>query len=43
MNKKELNNINEGLKIAAVNYYYDNNYDILKGIKIICSSLNYFI
>ena len=41
MNKNELNNINEGLKIAAVNYYYDNNYDILKGIKIICSSLNY--
>lgn len=41
MNKKELNNINEGLKIAAANYYYDNNYDIMKGIEIMCSSLNY--
>ena len=41
MNKNELNNINEGLKIAAANYYYDNNYDIMKGIEIMCSSLNY--
>ena len=41
MNKNELNNINEGLKIAAVNYYYNNNYDILEGIKIMCNSLNY--
>ena len=41
MNKNELNNINEGLRIAAANYYYDNNYDIMKGIEIMCSSLNY--
>ena len=41
MNKNELNNINEGLRIAAANYYHDNNYDIMKGIEIICGSLNY--
>lgn len=41
MNKNELNNINESLKRAAVNYYYDNNYDVLQGMQIICSSLNY--
>ena len=41
MNKNELNNINEGLRIAAANYYHDNNYDIMKGIEIMCSSLNY--
>ena len=41
MNKNELNNINEGLRIAAANYYYDNNYDIMKGIEIMCNSLNY--